>query len=196
MQAIADACRDGRIDGEIVAAVGNHAESPALQRARDQGIAAVTVASPRGVRTETAEADYAASLLGALRDAQVDTVLLAGYMLKIPDAVVTAYSGRIMNIHNALLPSFGGKGMYGEHVHKAVLAYGVKISGCTVHFVDGGYDTGPIILQKVVPVLDDDDWQTLAARVLEQEHLAYPEAVELFAEGRLVVEGRKVRLLE
>jgi len=100
----------------------------------------------------------------------------------------------MMNIHPALLPSFGGKGMYGHHVHEAVLAHGCKVSGCTVHFVDGQYDNGPIILQRACPVLDDDTPQTLAARVFEEEKLAYPEAIQLFAQGRLRIDGRRVRV--
>ena len=121
-------------------------------------------------------------------------ICLAGYMRKVPESVLTAYAGRLMNIHAALLPSFGGQGMFGHHIHEAVLAYGAKVSGCTVHFVDAGYDTGPIILQSVVPVEEDDTPETLAARVLVAEHQTYPEAVALFASGRLTVEGRRVRI--
>src|SRR4029450_5553555 len=99
-----------------------------------------------------------------------------------------------MNIHPALLPSFGGKGMYGRRVHEAVLAHGCKVSGCTVHFVDGSYDTGPIVLQRTCPVADDDTPETLAARVFEEEKVAYPEAIRLFAAGRLKIEGRRVRV--
>jgi phosphoribosylglycinamide formyltransferase-1 len=108
---------------------------------------------------------------------------------------VQAYAGRVMNIHPALLPLFGGKGMYGEHVHRAVLESGVKVSGCTVHFVDEHYDTGPIIVQRCVPIEEEDTWETLAARVLAQEHQAYVQAVKLFAQGRLRIEGKRVRIL-
>ena len=104
------------------------------------------------------------------------------------------FAGRVMNIHPALIPAFCGKGYYGHHVHEAVLAAGVKLTGCTVHFADNEYDHGPIIVQKAVPVLDDDTPETLAARVFEMECEAYPEAIELFAAGRLVVEGRRVRI--
>src|SRR5262245_7485954 len=104
------------------------------------------------------------------------------------------WRGRVMNIHPALLPSFGGKGMHGRHVHEAVLAAGCKVSGCTVHFVDATYDTGPIILQRTCPVLEDDTLESLAGRVFEEEKLAYPEAIRLFAEGRLSVEDRRVRV--
>jgi len=99
-----------------------------------------------------------------------------------------------MNIHPALLPSFGGQGMYGARVHQAVLDHGCKVSGCTVHFVDGAFDSGPIILQRTCPVLEDDDAKSLAHRVFEQEKLAYPEAISMFAQGRLKIEGRRVRV--
>jgi phosphoribosylglycinamide formyltransferase-1 len=110
-------------------------------------------------------------------------------LLRIPED----FTHRVMNIHPALLPAFGGKGMYGRHVHEAVLAYGAKISGCTVHFADNEFDHGPVILQRSAPVLDDDTPHRLAARVFEQERLAYPEAIQLFAEDRLRVEGRRVK---
>jgi folate-dependent phosphoribosylglycinamide formyltransferase PurN len=116
-------------------------------------------------------------------------------MRLLPRSVVEEYRGRIMNIHPALLPLFGGRGMYGERVHQAVLESGMKVSGCTVHFVDEEYDSGPIILQRTVPVLEGDTPQTLAARVLAQEHRAYTEAIRLFAEDRLRLEGRRVRIL-
>ena len=140
------------------------------------------------------EAVYADALEAALREADPDLVCLAGYMRKVPDGIVRAYAGRLMNVHAALLPAFGGKGMYGLHAHQAVLDYGAKVSGCTVHFVDEGYDTGPIILQTPVPVEEDDTAATLAARVLAAEHETYPHAVALFAQGRLTLEGRRVRI--
>lgn len=189
MQAIAQACSDGRIDGEVVAVIGNYADSPALARAQELGLTASVVSSRQD------EDAYADALLSALRGADADLVCLAGYMRKVPDAVLDAYAGRMMNIHAALLPAFGGKGMYGRHIHQAVLDYGAKVSGCTVHLVDAGYDTGPIILQTPVWVEEDDTAETLAARVLEAEHRAYPQAVLLFAEGRLRLEGRRVAIL-
>ncbi len=189
MQAIAQACADNRIDGQVVAVVGNHADSPALARAQELGLAAAAVSSRQD------EIAYADALLTALRGADADLVCLAGYMRKVPDAVLAAYTGRMMNIHAALLPAFGGKGMYGQHIHQAVLDYGAKVSGCTVHFVDAGYDTGPIILQTPVAVEEDDTAETLAARVLAAEHQTYPQAVALFAEGRLRLEGRRVAVL-
>lgn len=189
MQAIAEACTNGQVDGEVAAVIGNFADSPALARAHALGLSAHSVSSRQD------EDAYADALLSTLRGADADLVCLAGYMRKVPDAVLAAYTGRIMNIHAALLPAFGGKGMYGQHIHQAVLDYGAKISGCTVHFVDAGYDTGPIILQAPVSVEEDDTAETLAARVLTAEHQTYPQAVSLFAEGRLRLEGRRVVIL-
>ena len=188
MQAIASACAEGRVDGEIVAVIGSHADSPALARAREMGLRACHVPA-RGD-----ENAYADTLLGLLHLYKADLVCLAGYMRKVPDAVVSAYRGRMMNIHAALLPAFGGRGMYGQHIHQAVLDYGAKVSGCTVHFVDADYDTGPIILQTPVPVEEDDTPEALAARVLLAEHQTYPQAVALFAQGRLTLDERRVRV--
>jgi phosphoribosylglycinamide formyltransferase 1 len=128
-----------------------------------------------------------------LDSAAVDLVCLAGWLclLEIPPR----YEGRIMNIHPALLPSFGGHGMYGHRAHQAVLDHGCKVSGCTVHFVDNQYDNGPIILQRACPVLDGDTCQTLADRVFEEEKIAYPQAIELFRQGRLKICGRIVQVL-
>lgn len=190
MQAIIDACQRGEIDGQVVLVIGTRSEAPALQRARESGVH-TRVISPRNLSEE----EYAQRLLHALEEAKVDLVCLAGYMRLLPAPVVQAYAGRVMNIHPALLPLFGGKGMYGERVHQAVLEAGMKVSGCTVHFVDEQYDTGPIIVQRCVPVEEGDTWETLAARVLVQEHQAYVQAVKLFAEGRLRIEGRCVRIL-
>lgn len=184
MQAIIDACADGRVDGRVAVVIGV-SEAPAIERARSQGIP-TEIVSPR-------EPAYPERLCEALARHGADLVCLAGYMRILPGEVISAYP--VMNIHPALIPLFCGKGMYGEHVHRAAVEYGVKVSGCTVHFVDGNYDTGPIILQKCVPVCEGDTPETLAARVLEQEHIAYPEAVALFAEGRLKAEGRIVHIL-
>ena len=125
--------------------------------------------------------------------AEIDLVVLGGWLclLELP----ARYRARAMNIHPALLPSFGGRGMYGRKVHEAVLAHGCKLSGCTVHFVDDSYDTGPIILQRACPVLDDDTPETLAHRVFEEEKIAYPQAITLFQQGRLKIDGRRVRIL-
>lgn len=195
MQAIAEACADGRIAGEIALVIGNYADAPALARARDLGISTITVPSPRKSDAPDSEAAYGAALRRVIGEAKPDLICLAGYIRKVPSEIVRDYPGRIMNIHNALLPAFGGRGMFGLHVHQAALDYGVKVSGCTVHFVDEGYDTGPIILQSVVAVEDDDTAETLAARVLVAEHQAFPRAISLFCEGRLRIVGRRVQTL-
>ena len=192
MQAIARACAEGRVDGSIVLVVGNHADSPALARARDWGLPARTLPSPPKTAAPEEETAYTHRLQAILDDSAPDLVCLTGYLRRLPTAIVRAYAGRVMNTHPALLPAFGGRGMYGTHVHQAALDCGVKVSGCTVHFVDESYDTGPIILQSVVAVEDDDTPETLAARVLTAEHEAYPRAVALFAAGRLRLEGRRV----
>jgi len=136
---------------------------------------------------------FSAQVFNLVDQAEVDLVVLAGWLclLDLP----MRFHTRAMNIHPALLPSFGGRGMYGRKVHEAVLAHGCKLSGCTVHFVDATYDTGPIILQRSCPVLDDDTPDTLAHRVFEEEKIAYPEAIQLFHQGRLKIEGRRVRTL-
>ena len=188
MAAIADACVTGKIDGHIGVVIGNFSSSPALARAAQMGLMTRTIPSGQS------EDAYSQALLTALADTQIDLLCLAGYMRKVPDRVVAAYSGRLMNIHAALLPAFGGQGMYGDHIHEAVLKYGAKVSGCTVHFVDEHYDTGPIICQSVVPVEETDTPETLAARVLVAEHETYPRAVALYAAGRLSVQGRRVRI--
>jgi formyltetrahydrofolate-dependent phosphoribosylglycinamide formyltransferase len=134
---------------------------------------------------------FSRAVFDLIDDASVDLVCLAGWLclLEVPEK----YRGRVMNIHPALLPSFGGKGMYGRRVHEAVLDHGCKVSGCTVHFVDASYDTGPIVIQRTCPVLDDDTAESLAARVFDEEKVAYAEAIRLFQEGRLAVDGRRVR---
>lgn len=136
---------------------------------------------------------FSDAVWAAIAPYEVDLVILAGFLAKL--AIPTAFEGRVMNIHPSLLPLFGGRGFYGDRVHRAVLEAGVKVSGCTVHFVDEEYDAGPIILQRCVPVLDDDTPESLAHRVFAEECRAYPEAIRLYAEGRLRIEGRRVRVL-
>lgn len=191
LQAILDACVSGEIPGQVVVVIGTRRDAPAMERAQAAGVPTVVI-SPR--KYEGDEAGYGEALLRALRRHDVGLICLAGYMRMLPVVVVDAYRGRIMNTHPALLPLFGGQGMYGEHVHRAVLESGMKVSGCTVHFVDEQYDHGPIILQTAVPVQEDDTPQTLAARVLPAEHRTYVQAIRLFAEGRLAIEGNRVRI--
>lgn len=145
-------------------------------------------------REHADDAAYAAAVFGACREAGAELVLLAGW-LKLLRPIPADYRGKVLNIHPALLPAFGGAGYYGDRVHEAVLTHGCKLTGCTVHFVDDEYDAGPIVLQRAVPVLEDDDAHALAARVFEAEREAYPEAIRLFAAGRLRIDGRRVRVL-
>lgn len=177
----------GQLDIEIPLVIGSKPGLFGLQRAADAGIEAVVVDRKQFAGV----AEYSQKVFELCDRAQADLVCLAGWLclLIVPDR----YLGRAMNIHPALLPSFGGKGMFGHHVHQAVLDHGCKVSGCTVHFLDNTYDTGPIILQRTCPVLDDDDADALAHRVFDQEMLAYPEAIRLFAQGRLKIDGRRVR---
>jgi phosphoribosylglycinamide formyltransferase-1 len=138
--------------------------------------------------------EFSHRIFNRCRQENADLVCLAGFLqlIHVPDD----FLGRVMNIHPSLIPAFCGKGFYGHHVHEAVLAYGAKITGCTVHFADNEYDHGPIILQRAVPVKDDDTPETLSERVIGQESEAYPEAIRLFAQGRLRIEGRRVRLID
>ncbi len=191
-QAILDAVARGDLPATVALCLSNKADAGALARARRHGVPTV-VLDPTDFETEAA---YVAALQAALAAHGVNFVALAGYMKKIPAAVVRAFRGRMLNVHPALLPAFGGRGMYGRKVHEAVLAYGVRWTGATVHLVDEDYDTGPIVLQEPVPVQPGDTPETLAARVLEVEHRLYAEALRLFAEGRIVLEGRLVRVRE
>lgn len=187
-QAIADAIQAGRLNARIRLCVSNKIDAGVLSRMEALDIPTVVLAQ----RTFESEEDYTRQLIEELDSKEVDFVALAGYLRKVPSEVVRRFKGRMLNIHPALLPSFGGKGYYGRRVHEAVIEYGVKWTGVTVHLVDEEYDTGPIVLQEPVHVDPDDTPVTLAARVLEVEHRVYPEAIGLFAEGRVTVEGRKV----
>ena len=180
--------REGKLPAEVVVVIASR-ECLGAQRARRAGLPTHVVPYKQMPDAET----YSARLVELLDAAAVDLVCLAGFLSfwKIPDR----YLGKVMNIHPALLPAFGGHGMYGHRVHEAVLAAGCKVSGCTVHFVNNEYDAGPIIVQKCVPVLEGDSPDDLAGRVFEQERIAYPEAIRLFAEGRLRIEGNVVRVL-
>lgn len=185
LQNLIDLIAAGRLNARIVQVVADRPGVGAIARAEAAGVP-VTVAT----RRKGAPAEFTAAVFDPIRASGADLVLLAGFlaMVHIPDDFV----GRVINIHPTLIPSFCGKGFYGLHAHQAVLDYGAKVSGCTVHFADDTYDTGPIILQRAVPVLETDDAAALAARVFEQEREALPEAVALFAAGRLKIEGRRV----
>ena len=186
LASIIEAIERGDIGAEIAVVIADKINAYALERARERGIPAVTVA----YRDYAERADFERALLTELRAHGVTLVVLAGFMRILSPVFVHAYAGHILNIHPALLPSFPG-----AHAHRDALAYGVKVSGCTVHFVDEGMDSGPIIMQAAVPVLEGDTEETLAARVLSQEHQIFPEAIKLYVEGRLRTDGRKVHIL-
>jgi phosphoribosylglycinamide formyltransferase-1 len=186
--AILDASRTGTLDAEVAVVLSDVADAQALMRARDAGVPALHC-DPGRFRTKLtpeAEAEYA----DVLARHGVQIVALAGFMRILHDAFLNRFPGRVVNIHPSLLPAFPGL-----HAQEQALAYGVRHAGATVHFVDAGVDAGPVILQAVVPVLPDDTAESLSARILEQEHRIYPEALQLIAEGRVVVEGRRVRIL-
>ena len=188
LQNFIDLIAEGRLNAQINLVIASRPKILALERAANAGIPNFVVD-----RREIADADAFSRQIFSLCDAaRGDLVCLAGWLSLL--AVPERYNGRIMNIHPALLPAFGGKGMYGDRVHQAVLDYGCKVSGCTVHLVDANYDEGPIILQRVCPMLEEDDAHALAARVFEEEKIAYPEAIRLYQQGRLTIEGRRVRI--
>jgi len=189
-QAILDAIERGDLPATAALCVSNTSDAGALDRAERRDVPTAIV-NPAAFDTP---ADFGDALLDRLAAHDVTFVALAGYMRKIPPNVVDAYRGRMTNIHPALLPAFGGKGMYGMRVHRAVIDYGVHWSGATVHLVDEEYDHGPVVLQEPVPVYADDTPDALAARVLDVEHRLYPEALRLFAQDRIRVDGRTVRI--
>jgi phosphoribosylglycinamide formyltransferase-1 len=190
-QALLDRKAAGDLHVDFALVVGNNSGAKAFDRARENGIKTLHIA-PSHFENDDA---YSKNLGNALREAGTELIILAGYMKKLPSTIVKEYQNKIMNIHPALLPAFGGKGMYGTNVHRAVLEYGAKVTGVTVHFVDEEYDHGPIIMQQTVPVMDDDDENTLAARVLKAEHDTYWRAVEEVARGKIRVNGRKTTRL-
>ncbi len=188
LQSLIDAARDGRIDGKIVLVLSSKKDAGALDRAKKAGIPA-EAASPK----DFAPGNYDDYLASVCRAHKADLVCLAGFMLKLGPKMLSEFRHKILNVHPALLPAFGGKGFYGMKVHEAVLEAGAKVTGATVHFIDEVYDRGPIVAQQPVPVLPGDTPDTLAARVLAAEHAIYPAAVALFCAGRLLLDGGKVR---
>lgn len=187
LQAIIDAIEAGQVQAQIVAVLSNKREAVALERARKHGLTDIFVdPKPFAGRPDSREA-YDRALLEILQQHDVELVLLAGYMKIVTAVLVNAYANRMMNIHPSLLPSFPGL-----DVQKKAIDWGCKLAGCTVHFVTEGVDEGPIIIQAAVPILDADTSETLAGRILLQEHKIYPRAVQLFAEGRLHVDSRRV----
>jgi phosphoribosylglycinamide formyltransferase-1 len=188
LQNLIDHVGAGTLPVQIAQVISSNPQAYGLTRAEKAGIPATFV---RRKACKSGE-EFSERIFTICREIRADLVCLAGFLqlIEIPDD----FLGRVLNIHPALIPAFSGKGFYGRHVHESALFVGVKVSGCTVHFADNVYDHGPIILQRVVPVLDDDTPDTLAVRVFEAECEAYPEAIRLFAAGRLQVEGRRVRV--
>ena len=187
LQAIIDACESGEILAEVALVISNVSDAYALERAKRHNIKVVFVDK----NSFESRQDYDSELVSVLRKNQIDLVILAGYMRLVGPEFVRAFKGRIMNIHPALLPSFPG-----THSVKDALDYGVKVSGVTVHFVDEGLYTGPIIFQEAVPIVENDTVETLHNRIHQAEYRIYPEAIKLFAERRLKIEGRRVKILE
>jgi phosphoribosylglycinamide formyltransferase 1 len=181
-EAIADSIKAGRLQAEIAIVISNRADAPGLEWAKRRGLNAQLIPSKGRVREE-----HDAEVVAALKQAQVDLICLAGYMRLLSPDFVRAFPDQIVNIHPSLLPAFPGM-----DAQKQALDYGAKVTGCTVHFVDEHLDHGPIILQKTVPVLDSDDVHTLSARILEQEHSAYSEAISLVLSDELEVVDRRV----
>jgi phosphoribosylglycinamide formyltransferase-1 len=181
-EAIADSILADRLKAEIAIVISNRADALGLESAKRRGLNAQLIPSKGRVREE-----HDADVIMALHRAQVDLICLAGYMRLLSPEFIRAFPDRIVNIHPSLLPAFPGM-----DAQKQALEYGVKVTGCTVHFVDEHLDNGPIILQKTVPVLDGDDVQTLSARILEQEHIAYSEAIDLLLSGEVEIQGRAV----
>jgi phosphoribosylglycinamide formyltransferase-1 len=188
LENLVERSRAGSLPAEVVLAISSDPKAGGVERAKSLSIPLAVLERKTFKSTD----DASRAIYDAVEAAKADLVCLAGYLhlVRVPEQ----WRGRVLNIHPALLPAFCGKGFYGDRVHRAVLEQGVKVTGCTVHFCDETYDTGPIIVQRTVPVLDTDDEHTLAARVFEAEKEAYPEAIRLIAEGRVVIEGRRVRL--
>lgn len=173
-KALFQAIRNKQLAAKIVLCLSNRAQCGAMEFAEQNGIATAHITEKQFASFD----EFAVAMVERLKKHQIDIILLAGYMRKVPDAVVTAFPGKMLNIHPALLPKFGGEGMYGMHVHTAVLEAGETETGATVHFVNEEYDKGEILLQRTVPVLPNDTPETLAARVLACEHALYPDALE------------------
>jgi phosphoribosylglycinamide formyltransferase-1 len=187
-QALLDRKKSGDLHVDFAFVLGNNSQAGVFERARKNNIPYLHCS----LRQFATENEYTDKLICLLKEYKVELIILAGYMKMLPVEVVRMYRNRIVNIHPGLLPAFGGKGMYGTRVHQAVLDYGAKITGVTVHFVDEEYDHGPIIMQEPVRVMDGDDAHTLAERVLKAEHETFWRAVEGIAQGKINIEGRQV----
>lgn len=181
LQSVIDNCENKTINGEVKVVISNKSEAFGLQRAKNHNIKAVF----------ENEED---KIIEILKENKVDLVVLAGYLKIVSPKLVNEYKNRIINIHPSLIPAFCGKGYYGEKVHQGVIDYGAKVTGATVHFVDEGADTGPIIMQKTVEVKQDDDAKKLATRVLDVEHEILTKSIAMFCENKLTVQGRRVHI--
>ena len=181
MQAIIDACKSGKLKATPAVVISNNSDSGAIAKAKAEGVPYYYLSG----KTHPGPGELDEAILNTFLRHQVDVVVLAGYMKKLGPKTLSRFRGRILNIHPALLPKFGGEGMWGIHVHEAVIAAGEKESGVSIHFVDENYDTGAIIAQTRVPVLPDDTPETLAARVLVQEHVLYPETLQKIVSGEI-----------
>lgn len=190
LQNFIDLISKGDLPARISLVVSSKPDAYGLERARKHKIPAFAVNRKDFKNTD----DFSSAITQKLKEYPIDLITLAGFLnlYKIPPQL----KGKVMNIHPALLPAFGGKGFYGEHVHKAVIESGAKFSGCTVHFVDNIYDNGAIIIQRIVPIVDNDTPETLADRVFKEECIAYPEAIRLFSAGRLKINGKRVIILQ
>ena len=185
LQAIIDAKKDGRLpEAELIVVISDHQDAQALERARKNKIETVFI-DPKTWKGN--REGYDGEVVKALRERNIELVVMAGFMRILSTVLLEAFPNRIINIHPALLPSFPGL-----HAQRQAVEHGVKVSGCTVHFVDAGVDTGPIIMQHAVPVMDDDTEDTLSARILEYEHQCFPKVVDMVSRGRVRVKGRKV----
>ena len=187
LQSIIDNIEAGKLNTQIKAVISNNSKAFCLERARKHNIPAIHLSHKMFGTKE----QFDQKLISTLKENEVDLVILAGYMKILSPTVVRAYRNKILNIHPGLLPHFGGKGMYGIHVHESVLKSGMKISGVTVHLVDEIYDHGPIVMQRCVPVEDNDTPESLAERVLKVEHQLYSEAIQLFAEDKIEIKENK-----
>ena len=192
LQAIIDSIEAGEVDAQIKAVISNNSKSGALERARNHNITDIHLSHKQFATPE----EFNQKLLSILKENETNLVVLAGYMKMLSPTVIREYKNRIINIHPALLPSFGGKGMYGIHVHEAVIESGVKVTGVTVHVVDEVYDHGAILFQKCVPVSSDDTPENLQQKVLPYEHEAYSRVIQLFAEGKIEIKDNRAFIKE
>ncbi len=192
LQAIIDNIEAGKLEAQIKAVISNNSKAGALERARNHNIPDIHLSHKQFATPE----EFDQKLLSVLKENETDLVILAGYMKMIAPTVIREYKNKIINIHPALLPAFGGKGMYGIYVHEAVIESGVKVTGVTVHTVDEVYDHGPILYQKCVPVSSNDTPEILQQRVLPYEHEAYSRVIQLFAEGKIEIKDHRAIVKE